>query len=548
MAPTNNVEMSNIKADVEKLEHRTSVASFTQIPTTSDSLSATDEQMNLPLRKAFRQYSRLCWYVLGMTTVVLLWGYDGIIVGNITAIPAFQRDFGGVWSEQEQEYIIPAFWLSLLSAIPDVGRGFGATTAGPLQDKIGRIKTLFIGATIATVSILVMFFSNKGPSMDGKRGLLLFARLLQGYGLGMIKIQALTYISETVPTCLRGPSMALFPAFDLLGKLTGALVIFGVESIDSDTSYLIAIGSQWIFSICPLILCFFLPESPAYYVRRKNMDAAKASLKRLYAPKNDPEIAFEKLRLSIEHEEAVGSVASYADCFRGTNRRRTLVIMFANFLPPMFGLPLLSSISYFLQQTGMNSSKSIIFLIIGIVCGLLANIGSSWTLSHIKRRRLTIVTLGGASLLWGAMGISGIKQNDNITPWLTAAFGILTIICCGLGCWPGSYAIMSEASALRLRAKSQAIGGITAYIVGIFTQFVLPYLYNPDAANLKAKTGFVFAGTSLLAGVITWLVVPEMKGRSVMEIDRLFEDGVRARGSGKWRVGEGDGEVRRAAL
>lgn len=107
---------------------------------------------------------------------------------------------------------------------------------------------------------------------------------------------------------------------------------------------------------------------------------------------------------------------------------------------------------------------------------------------------------------------------------------------------------MSEVSALRLRAKSQAIGGITAYIVGIFTQFVLPYLYNPDAANLKAKTGFVFAGTSLLACVITWLVVPEMKGRSVMEIDRLFEEGVTARGSGKWKVGVADGEVRRAAL
>ncbi|KAJ4368082.1 hypothetical protein N0V83_006437 [Neocucurbitaria cava] len=472
MALTNDVEMSNMKADVEKLEHTTSVSSVTQPLTASNSLPASsDEQMNLPLRKAFRQYSRLCWYVLGMTTVVLLWGYDGIVVGNITALPAFQRDFGGVWSEDEQAYIIPAFWLSLLSAIPDVGRGFGATTAGPLQDRIGRIKTLFIGATIATVSIVVMFFSNKGPSLDAKRGLLLFARLLQGCeffiqifalrfilasslgskelltnatkpdGLGMIKIQALTYISETVPTCLRGPSMALFPVFNLLGNFIGALVIFGVESIDSDTSYLIAISSQWIFSICPLLLCFLLPESPAYYVRRKNMDAAKASLKRLYAPKNDADVVFEKLRLSIEHEEAIGSVASYADCFRGTNRRRTLIIMFANFLPPMFGLPLLTSISYFLQQTGMSSSQSLIFLIIGIVFGLFANTASSWTLSHIPRRRLTIVSLGAIALLWGAMGISGIKQNDNITPWLTAVFGTIIVICCGLGCWPSSYAM-----------------------------------------------------------------------------------------------------------
>ena len=231
----------------------------------------------------------------------------------------------------------------------------------------------------------------------------------------------------------------------------------------------------------------------------------------------------------------------------------------------------------------MDSSKSILCLIIGIVCGFLSNVASSWTLAHAGRRKLTISTLCGAAVLWGAIGIGGIKQNDNITPVVTAVFGTLTVICCGLGCWPGSYVMyvslssfsclplpfpsrpsqphmtthpltqltshsMSEASALRLRAKSQAIGGITAYIVGIFTQFVLPYLYNPDAGNLKAKTGFVFAGTSLLAALFTWLIVPEMKGRSVMEIDRFFEEGIKARGSGKWKVGSEDAEVRQAAL
>jgi SP family general alpha glucoside:H+ symporter-like MFS transporter len=342
--------------------------------------------------------------------------------------------------------------------------------------------------------------------------------------------------------------MALLPAFDLLGKLAGALVIFGVESIDAPRSYLIAIGSQWIFSIAPLILCFFLPESPAYYIRRKNIDAARKSIVRLYSPKNDPDIVLETLRLSIEHEEAVGSVATYADCFRGTNRRRTGIIIFANFLPPMFGLPLLTSVSYFLQQVGMKSSTSVLLLIAGIICGLFANVASTWTLSHVKRRRLTITSLGGASILWCAMGISGVKQNDDITPWLTAVFGILTIVTCGVGVWPGSYAIMSEASALRLRAKSQAIGGITAYITGIFTQFVLPYLYNPDAADLKATTGFVFAATSLVAGIITWAVVPEMKGRSVMEIDHLFEEGVNARKSGKWTMNREEGETGSAAL
>jgi SP family general alpha glucoside:H+ symporter-like MFS transporter len=180
---TDDLEMAAFKTDVAKLEHTTSVTTLQSTPasnTAAISPSYSEDQMNLPLRKALRQYSRLCLYVFGMSTVILLWGYDGIIVGNITAIPAFQRDFGGVWSESEDEFIFPAFWLSILSAIPDMGRGFGAATAGPLQDRIGRIKSLFIGATIATLSVLIMFLSNKGPSLDARRGLLLVARFVQG--------------------------------------------------------------------------------------------------------------------------------------------------------------------------------------------------------------------------------------------------------------------------------------------------------------------------------------------------------------------------------
>ncbi|KAH8728631.1 hypothetical protein GQ44DRAFT_737341 [Phaeosphaeriaceae sp. PMI808] len=454
-------DITRLKPDVKNQKENLDVTLLQTIPT---SHTMADNPTNSGGKKTYL-FAKLSE---STTSVILLWGYVGIIVGNITAIPAFQRDFGGIWNETEQEFTFPALWLGLLYAMPDVGRGFGAATAGPLQDRIGRIKSLFTGATVATLSILIMFFSNKGGNLETRRGLPLLARLLQGFGLGMIKIQTLTYISETVPTCLRGASMAIIPAFDLLGKLTGALVIFGVESTSSPTSYLIAIGSQWIFSIAPLVLCFVLPESPAYHVRNKDFESARTSLVKLYTLKNDPDAALETLHRSIEHEEAIGGGATYPECFRGINRRRTGVIIFANFLPPMFGLPLLASVSYFLQQVGVSSSKSLLLLIIGIICGLLSNVVSTWTLSHIRRRRLAMITLGGTSVLWAAMGISGLCHH----------------------------------------------GGITAYVTGIFMQFVLPYLYNPDAANLKAKTGFVFAASSALAGVITWLLVPEMMGRS----------------------------------
>lgn len=54
-------------------------------------------------------------------------------------------------------------------------------------------------------------------------------------------------------------------------------------------------------------------------------------------------------------------------------------------------------------------------------------------------------------------------------------------------------------------------------------------MFNPDAGNLGGKVAFVFAGTTTLALVGTWLFMPETKDRSAAELDRLFEIKVSAR-------------------
>ena len=100
---------------------------------------------------------------------------------------------------------------------------------------------------------------------------------------------------------------------------------------------------------------------------------------------------------------------------------------------------------------------------------------------------------------------------------------MLVITICGLGAWPASFVVASETSALHLRAKAQGIGWFIAGLTSGIAGFVLPYIFNPDQGNLRAKTGFVYAGFCALGVVIAWFSVPEMKGRTHDEIDRLFE-------------------------
>jgi thiol:disulfide interchange protein len=81
--------------------------------------------------------------------------------------------------------------------------------------------------------------------------------------------------------------------------------------------------------------------------------------------------------------------------------------VFANTLEELFGLTVLGHVSYLLQMIGLDHSASFIILILGVVLGLFANIGSFWTLLKFGRRLLILVTLSIVTVFWGSMGIAG---------------------------------------------------------------------------------------------------------------------------------------------
>ncbi|RYO79951.1 hypothetical protein DL766_009082 [Monosporascus sp. MC13-8B] len=498
--------------------------------TSSDRNSVKNDE-DLPLGQAIRRYPRVAGYCLALTTAILLWGYDLVVVGSITAVPAFQRDFGELFNG---DYIFPATWLSLWLSFGPLGSTLGSVTGGWLQDRIGRRHSLMIGSIISAIAVVIIFVANTPSNVEARRGVFLLGKTIQGFSIGVIKIQALTYVSENAPTSLRGPMMALFPTFTLMGQLIGSAVVFSIEGHETSKGYVAAFGSQWALSAAPLILSFVLPESPAYLVRRGQMDKALDAAKRLFEPRVSATAALEKIAFNVENEKAMSREVTFMDCFNAAHRRRTGIILFVNILPALFGLGLLSSASYFLQTVGMDSKASLMFLISGIVLGLLANGASIWVLSRVGRRKLTCITIAIACLLWGSMGISGFWSTPPAILYAAISMNIIIVVC-GIGCWPAGYAIMGETSALRLRSKSQAVGGVGAQISSILMSFILPYIFNPDAGNLKAKTGFVFAGLSAIAVIVSWIYIPEMKGRSVGEIDEMFRLGLPARDFKKWR-------------
>lgn len=306
-------------------------------------------------------------------------------------------------------YIIPTAWLSAWSAAGPIGMMAGSITGGHLQDCRGRRASLAVGSTLSAFAVALCYVSDLPEAIDPRRGVFLAGKLLQGFATGMLLCATQTYMSEVLPTILRGPIIAFFPIFTLLGQLIGAVVVHACMKSRSAESYHICFATQWPLSAVSLMFAVFLPESPAWLVRRNKSDKALKSQKRLNIAEVDTRDIVEELRVSNVAREQThdSSWTGYLDCFKGTHRRRTFIIAFASSLPQLFGLTLLSNASYFLEMVGMDANNSTVFLIVGIALGLISNIVSLWALNAIGRRILTLVTLGTTAILWLAMGIAG---------------------------------------------------------------------------------------------------------------------------------------------
>jgi SP family general alpha glucoside:H+ symporter-like MFS transporter len=61
-------------------------------------------------------------------------------------------------------------------------------------------------------------------------------------------------------------------------------------------------------------------------------------------------------------------------------------------------------------------------------------------------------------------------------------------------------------------------------------------MYNVDSGNLGAKTGFIYAGLTVIVFGISWFIIPETAGLSVEDIDTAYEKGTSPRDFAKLRV------------
>ncbi len=115
------------------------------------------------------------------------------------------------------------------------------------------------------------------------------------------------------------------------GILLSSGVIRGVTgSLTGDIAWRLPFALQWIWPVPLFIAAYFAPESPWNAVRRNKMDQARKSLQRLLPDGPDQPQRVESTLAYIDYttkmEKAEEGGASFADCFKGSNLRRTEIV------------------------------------------------------------------------------------------------------------------------------------------------------------------------------------------------------------------------------
>ncbi|RFU23719.1 hypothetical protein B7463_g12619, partial [Scytalidium lignicola] len=454
-------------------------------------------------------------------------GIDNGWWATVLTVPNFIETYGEM-NEKTGKYWIPSSWLSAGSGTANADMAVGAMLAGPVISKFGRRGSIVM---IVVVGLIGMVIQNAVPNYWG----VMAGRTINAVSMGIEINNIPMYMSELSPPAIRGSLVNLFSWWEMGGVLVAKGIVFGSVADHGSTewSWRIVLLVQMVFPLLMLVVIFFMPESPRWLILHDRHDDAKKALTYIRKGVATPEEVDEELRLTqeaVREQDDLHRVATYMDCFKGSNGRRTMIATGVQVLQQLSGNAFMLSYSViFLQQVGVTdplaSSMARTAMAIGGSCFAFV------LADKVGRRPLMIVSAIGMWIgLWVTAGVSGFTHVNGgpIAQFLLALLLIWSFLG-NLGWASCVWIVTAEVPTLQLREKTISIASTFSFITVLLVSYINPYVQN-EPSNLQVKVGFIYGSFSLVPTffVYRYYFVPECANRSLEELDELFQDKVPA--------------------
>jgi len=324
-----------------------------------------------------------------------------------------------------------------------------------------------------------------------------------------------------------------------MGQFIAAGVNRGCVQRDDQWAYRIPFAIQWIWPVPIMIGVLLAPESPWWFVRKGNKEAARAALLRLTSTDKHPDFNPDDTIAYIEHtnelEKKMSAGTSYWDCFKGVDLRRTEIVCGAWLAQTICGTNIMGYFAFFMTKAGLPTIQSFNMSMISLALGLVGTMGSWFLMSRFGRR--TIHFSGACSLFVILVTVGGVAfAGTESSLWAIGALLIVFVFVYDFTIGPVTYSIVSEMSSTRLKSKTivmaRALYNTSNIVVNVLTNYQL----GEANWNWGAKTALFWAGTCGCVVVWVYFRLPEPRGRTYEELDMLFEQRVSARKFSKTTV------------
>ncbi|KFX99698.1 hypothetical protein V497_01539 [Pseudogymnoascus sp. VKM F-4516 (FW-969)] len=445
----------------------------------------------------------------------------------IPSLPGFQQQFhmsSGANAKQIKNFVSLVY----------IGYAVGAALSFFINDRIGRLWSYRLYITIWTTGQLVACFS---PGVPG----LYASRIISGMGIGALTVIGPMAIVEIAPMEIRGLLSAWFTVAMALSLFTSVFCVYGVYShiAVSRLQYQTVFFAPCILMLLLIIASFFLCESPRWLFlvgRREEGIRTLAKLRGL--PSDHPRVSMEIRGIEDSISKSRGGsgedgpprfIDIVKETFTGwSNLRRLQQVLVSYALAQLSGAN--SITSYFvpilsIMGLGGDTKRSLFLSGMYAMSKLFfCLIASFFFIDALGRRKSLFVgiTLQMISDIYIGVYIKYKQQNAvslasseaAIAAIFTHAFGYSV----GLLILP--YVFGAELWPDRIRSFGGALGATFHWLFIYGFQYGLP--------SLLAKTDnwgafLFFACWCFMSLLYVYLMVPEIAGLSVEEIDALFK-------------------------
>ncbi|KJX93412.1 MFS monosaccharide transporter like protein [Zymoseptoria brevis] len=480
--------------------------------------------------------------LLGINSVAALsiffFGYDQGMMGGVNNAKHYidLMGFGYVDPITKDPIITDSLLQGGIVSVYYLGTLVGCLLGGWVGDKVGRVKTIALGAVWAIFGACLQCSAMNANWM-------ICARLVNGIGTGILNAIVPVWATETAEHTSRGQFVAIEFTLNIFGVVVAYWLEYGLSFIDNGES-----AFRWrfpvAFQIIPLLILLsivlFFPESPRWLAKVGRDEEARWVLGRLRG--SDPvgvakaDAEFADIKAIVARERKTSSQNTYYAMLFGIGSgklhtgRRVQLVVWLQIMQEWIGIagvtvyaPTIFRIAGFSSEKSqwISGLNNIFYMFSTLICVFtLDRIGRRWTLYWGS------VGMGIAMFLAGGMSRGGINATASGNDAAASAYGIaaasfvyIFTFVFGATWLTVPWLYPAEIFPLEVRAKGNAWGVVGWSIGNGWLTLLCPVMFNA----IQEKTLYIFGACNVITIPMVWALYPETNQRTLEEIDLLFE-------------------------